>query len=780
MSLRVPSWLSSGRGLLLLALAVFGFLWFELINQLRVEWSVNPQYSYGWAVPFLCAYLLYERLRILKSAPPPSRPAAHRSRTTENSPPAPTDHRSPITDHSSSHPSTLNQKLSTSAAPSSVLSPPSSVIANATTDHCSLITDNSSPLPSAVPISASQRFSVSAFKNVSAFQHFSVFAFVLLAFLYAPTRLVQEANPEWRLVSWALALEVIGLTLIFLRLAACFSLYASIGERVQGEVSNSPISSTLNPQPSTSSPTVHRSPITDHSSSLVSAFQHFSVSTFLFPLLFFLVAVPWPTIIEGPLVQGLTRANAAITIELLGFFGVPAMQHGNVIEIATGVVGIDEACSGIRSFQATLMISLFFGELYRLGVLRRVLFVVAGFLMSFVFNIGRTSLLTWVASRKGIDAISTWHDPAGVTILVACFMGLWLLGQLLKRKHAVECGERARLGRPQPAPTPVGSATEKPIEREPNGNSNVVGEVPTTAPEAGALPGSPETSPGSTGASPVESGAPADFPVRRPASGIQYPALSPSAPPSSDLSNTDNCSPITDNSPPTFSFSAFQLFSFSKRLAFLLIALAVWLLFTNVGVEAWYRVHEANRPESVKWTVQLPRDNPTFRAVALPSKTMRMLRYDEAKNGLWQEPGGTRWQAIFLRWDPGRIAVHLAKSHTPEVCLTAAGNNPVPDPELNWIEVHGLDLPFQSYRVFEQGHAVHVYYCLWEDRAINQAFKTERLTYGNRLGPVLAGRRNSGQRSLEIALWGVDDPQAAEAALKRQLEKLIVVEKPGN
>src|SRR5205814_8152949 len=38
----------------------------------------------------------------------------------------------------------------------------------------------------------------------------------VLALLYAPTRLVQEANPEWRLVSWALALEVIGLTLVWL------------------------------------------------------------------------------------------------------------------------------------------------------------------------------------------------------------------------------------------------------------------------------------------------------------------------------------------------------------------------------------------------------------------------------------------------------------------------------------------------------------------------------------------------------------------------------------
>ena len=39
------------------------WLWFVLINDLRVEWTVNPQYSHGWAVPFLYAFLLWQRLQ---------------------------------------------------------------------------------------------------------------------------------------------------------------------------------------------------------------------------------------------------------------------------------------------------------------------------------------------------------------------------------------------------------------------------------------------------------------------------------------------------------------------------------------------------------------------------------------------------------------------------------------------------------------------------------------------------------------------------------------------
>ena len=42
-------------------LCALAWLWFTLINHLRVAWSVNPQYAYGWAVPFLCGYLIWRK-----------------------------------------------------------------------------------------------------------------------------------------------------------------------------------------------------------------------------------------------------------------------------------------------------------------------------------------------------------------------------------------------------------------------------------------------------------------------------------------------------------------------------------------------------------------------------------------------------------------------------------------------------------------------------------------------------------------------------------------------
>ena len=36
-------------------------LWLWLFFHLHVEWTLNPQYNYGWAVPFLCAFLIWKK-----------------------------------------------------------------------------------------------------------------------------------------------------------------------------------------------------------------------------------------------------------------------------------------------------------------------------------------------------------------------------------------------------------------------------------------------------------------------------------------------------------------------------------------------------------------------------------------------------------------------------------------------------------------------------------------------------------------------------------------------
>src|SRR5437660_3921916 len=52
---------------------LFALLWLEVINQLEAEWSLNPQYGYGWRVPFLALYLLWRRWPHRPAPAPPPR-----------------------------------------------------------------------------------------------------------------------------------------------------------------------------------------------------------------------------------------------------------------------------------------------------------------------------------------------------------------------------------------------------------------------------------------------------------------------------------------------------------------------------------------------------------------------------------------------------------------------------------------------------------------------------------------------------------------------------------
>src|ERR1035438_8530448 len=55
------------RNALLFPLCVIGCYWAILIYYIGAQWSVYEQYSYGWAVPFLCLYLLWGKAEMLKA-----------------------------------------------------------------------------------------------------------------------------------------------------------------------------------------------------------------------------------------------------------------------------------------------------------------------------------------------------------------------------------------------------------------------------------------------------------------------------------------------------------------------------------------------------------------------------------------------------------------------------------------------------------------------------------------------------------------------------------------
>jgi exosortase len=218
-------------------------------------------------------------------------------------------------------------------------------------------------------------------------------AIVALLLLF-PIRLFEIGNPDWRPLSWLHALCAVAITLAFLWSAG-------------------------------------GTPWLRH---------------FAFPVVFTLVAVPWVSPIEQPIVQGLMRIVAAISTETVAIFGIPARLEGHLIRIPDGLVGVNEACSGVRSLQTSLMIGLLFGELKRLSILRRVVLVIAAAAIAFLGNCIRAFFLVWVAATKDITAANRWHDFAGYGIVFLVFVGSLILAAILGRHQKTEVrGQRTHV-----------------------------------------------------------------------------------------------------------------------------------------------------------------------------------------------------------------------------------------------------------------------------------------------------------------------------------------------
>ncbi len=209
--------------------------------------------------------------------------------------------------------------------------------------------------------------------------------------LLLPIRLIEESNGDWRLIAWTHALLLAGVTLA--------ALAWSGGWRWA---------------------------------------WHFA-----FPVGFLLLALRWPSGPEHALIQGLQQHVAGLTAGGMTLLGIPAEQAGNLIRVRGETVGVNEACSGIRSLQTVLMAALFLGELSRMSWRRRAALLAGGVGVALAANVFRASLLVWIAAQHGTAALEKFHDTAGVSVLVIVFVGLLILNSWLERPAAAPGPEAA-------------------------------------------------------------------------------------------------------------------------------------------------------------------------------------------------------------------------------------------------------------------------------------------------------------------------------------------------
>jgi exosortase len=157
-----------------------------------------------------------------------------------------------------------------------------------------------------------------------------------------------------------------------------------------------------------------------------------------------LIPFNWPAIVallvwifSAPIPPGTyTRLTLALqlwvtenVLRALHLLGIAATRHGNIIDLATTSVGVEDACSGVRSLISCVFAGLVFSALLLRAPWARAILILLSAPLAIVMNFIRSLLLTLLANR-GIDISGAWHDVTGFAVLAVtagCLAGLAIL-----------------------------------------------------------------------------------------------------------------------------------------------------------------------------------------------------------------------------------------------------------------------------------------------------------------------------------------------------------------
>lgn len=165
------------------------------------------------------------------------------------------------------------------------------------------------------------------------------------------------------------------------------------------------------------------------------------VSLFVFPVLVWLVSAPMVSVVEQNLSLFLLRKVTSVVFFVFDILGLPIEQQGNVLVLPptadgkANQVGVEDACSGIRSLTACLFAGSFLAAVFLDKLWKKVALVAASMCFAIFTNLLRGIFLTSWAYNYGHEAIEGFvHDAAGYAVLGLTVVGLLCLLPLFSLK----------------------------------------------------------------------------------------------------------------------------------------------------------------------------------------------------------------------------------------------------------------------------------------------------------------------------------------------------------
>jgi len=138
------------------------------------------------------------------------------------------------------------------------------------------------------------------------------------------------------------------------------------------------------------------------------------------------LCAPLPPGTYTRLTLGLQLRVSESVVRALDLLGVAAHRQGNIIELAHGTVGIEEACSGVRSLVSCVFAAILFSAALTRRPAARLLLIALSVPLALVMNFLRSLALTLLVNR-GVRIEGAWHDSTGYgVLLVTAAILAWL------------------------------------------------------------------------------------------------------------------------------------------------------------------------------------------------------------------------------------------------------------------------------------------------------------------------------------------------------------------
>lgn len=154
----------------------------------------------------------------------------------------------------------------------------------------------------------------------------------------------------------------------------------------------------------------------------------------LFPLIFLIFMVPLPAIIYKTIAFQFQLFVSMVSAKLIALTGIAVFRNGNILEVASGPLAVEEACSGMRSIMALLALSSLFAYIMHRSRLKRWILVVSALPIAIVTNIIRVTATGILAHYFGKNfAEGALHESFGLIVFGLAFALLLLLSKLLNR-----------------------------------------------------------------------------------------------------------------------------------------------------------------------------------------------------------------------------------------------------------------------------------------------------------------------------------------------------------